>query len=81
MKDLITIFLAAIVDLVAPILMFIVGFVGGIVLQWAFGDSFISGLNLLFNTSRFAPDMIPVVCGSLSVIGYYFKATLTTRKE
>lgn len=72
---------AAVIDLIMPIIVFGVGFVGGIILQGTFGSTLTSGLNLLFNTSRFTPDVIPIFCGTLAVIGGYFKSISAARKE
>lgn len=84
MKDsgcLTAILLLAAVGLLGPILVFGIGWVGGAIPRWAFGDMIASGMNLLFHTSSFTPDVIPIACGTLSVIGSYFKSSLTTRKE
>ena len=51
MKDsgcLTAILLLAAVGLLGPILVFGIGWVGGAILRWAFGDMIASGMNLLF---------------------------------
>ena len=66
--------------LTAILLLAAVGLLGPI-LVFGIGDMIASGMNLLFHTSSFTPDVIPIACGTLSVIGSYFKPSLTTRKE
>lgn len=44
------------------------------------GGAMASGLNTLFGTTRFVPELIPVVCGALAVIGSFFKATVSSSK-
>lgn len=45
------------------------------------GVAVINGLNTLFGTTRFTPDIIPVVCGTLAVIGSFFKTTVNNSKN
>lgn len=45
------------------------------------GEAMASGLNTLFGTTRFVPELIPVVCGALAVIGNFFKATASLSKK
>ena len=35
---------------------------------------------MLFNTDRFVVDMVPIVCGTLAVIGSYFKTIVSNDK-
>ena len=72
---------AIVVALVWPIITFFCGYVTGVILEWAVGGTLISGLNLLFNTTRFSTDMIPIVCGALAVVGSFFKSSLSTSKK
>lgn len=58
---------------IAPILIFLVGVVSGLVLKWIIGGPVVDGLNLIFNTTRFNADKLPIVCGALAVIGSFFK--------
>lgn len=58
-----------------PILYYFGGWLTGTILQWWIGDTVISGMNYLFNTSRFTVDMLPTICGTLGVIGSFFKST------
>lgn len=57
---------------IALILVFLAGAFSGLALKWIFGGLVVDGLNLIFNTTRFSADKIPVVCGTLAVIGSFF---------
>ena len=46
----------------------------GHILKWFIGDTVVSGMNYLFNTTRFTADMLPTICGTLGVIGSFFKS-------
>lgn len=62
---------------IMPILIFLSGVVSGLVLKWIVGGFVVDGLNLIFNTTRFSADKIPIVCGTLAVIGSFFKITVS----
>lgn len=66
--------------IVEPIIVFGAGWFGGWILMKIVGVAVINGLNTLFGTTRFTPDIIPVVCGTLAVIGSYFKTTVNNSK-
>lgn len=59
---------------IAPILVFLSGVVSGLILKWIIGGFVVDGLNLIFNTTRFSADKLPIVCGALAVIGSFFKS-------
>lgn len=59
---------------IAPILVFITGVGSGLILKWIVGGFIVDGLNLIFNTTRFSADKLPIVCGALAVIGSFFKS-------
>ena len=65
---------AIIAMFIAPILIFLVGVVSGLVLKWIIGGPVVDGLNLIFNTTRFNADKLPIVCGTFAVIGSFFKS-------
>ena len=71
----------AVAIFVGPVLSFFGGYVTGLVLAWAVGDMFIEGLNILFNTTRFSTDMIPIVCGALAVVGSFFKSSVNYKEK
>lgn len=64
----------------SPVITFFCGWFGGWMLMKIIGDAVASGFNTLFGTSRFTPDMLPIVCGSLALIGSCFKSTNTNTK-
>ena len=56
-----------------PALNYFCGWLTGVILEWLIGDTVINGMNYLFNTTRFTTDMLPTICGTLGVIGSFFK--------
>lgn len=64
---------------ITPILIFLSGVVSGLILKWIVGGFVIDGLNLIFNTTRFNADKIPIVCGTLAVIGSFFKILVSKK--
>lgn len=65
---------------IAPILVFLVGVLSGLVLKWIVGGPVVDGFNLIFNTTRFSADNIPIICGTLAVIGSFFKTTIINKE-
>lgn len=72
---------AVILWIISPILIFGAGWFGGWILMKIVGSAVVTGLNTLFGTTRFMPDLIPVVCGVLAVVGGYFKTTISSSKK
>lgn len=70
-----------IICIIAPIIIFGAGWFGGWILMKIVGGAVVTGLNTLFGTTRFMPDLIPVVCGVLAVVGSYFKTTVCSSKK
>lgn len=60
--------------IISPVLNYFCGWLTGVILQWLIGDTVVNGMNYLFNTTRFTTDMLPTICGTLSVIGSFFKS-------
>lgn len=75
---IITMIIAILIIICAPALYYFGGWITGHLLSWIIGDTVIYGLNYLFNTNRFTIDMLPTICGTLGVIGSFFKNTTTT---
>lgn len=50
------------------------GYFGGWLAKITIGSKLIEGLNLLFNTDYFDKNMLPMIGGTLSWIGNFFKA-------
>ena len=71
---------AILMVLLLPLLSFGGGYLTGLVLKWIIGDAVANGMNLLLNTTRFTPEMLPVVCGALGTIGSFFKSSVSTSK-
>lgn len=67
--------------IIEPVIIFCAGWVGGWILMKIVGGAVVAGLNTLFGTTRFMPELIPVVCGALAVVGSFFKTTMTTSKK
>lgn len=59
----------------SPVLTFLFAYVGGVLLDWIVGAKLVDGLNLMFDTTRFTRDLIPLTCATLATIGKYFKAS------
>lgn len=59
----------------SPVLTFLCAYVGGMLLDWIVGAKLVDGLNLMFDTTRFTRDLIPLTCATLATIGRYFRAS------
>lgn len=59
----------------SPAITFCFAWFGGLVLKLCVGNVIADGLNLMFNTTRFTPDLIPMACATLATIGKYFMST------
>jgi hypothetical protein len=78
MKDCIELIVGFIIwCIIKPIIIFGAGWFGGWILMNIVCGAVATGLNTLFETTRFMPDIIPVVCGTLAVIGNFFKTTVS----
>ena len=69
-----------IVGIFLPVITFGAGWFGGWILMKIVGGAVVTGLNTLFGTTRFMPDLIPVVCGVLAVVGSYFTTSVSSSK-
>lgn len=65
--------------LVSPFIGFCSGWVTGWIIKVTFGDTMIKGLGLL--GLNIAKESLPLVCGTLGVIGSFFKSTTVNRKK
>lgn len=65
----------------SPVLTFLCAYIGGLLLDWVVGAKLVEGLNLMFDTTRFTRDMIPLACATLATIGRYFKANQTNNNN
>ena len=66
---------------ISPVLTFGFAYLGGMILNLFVGDGIVSGLNLMFDTTRFTNDLIPLTCATLATIGKYFKSTNTNNNK
>ena len=65
----------------SPVITFVFAYLGGLLLKWIVGSIICDGLNIIFNTNKFTPDLIPVVCATLATIGRYFKSVQTNNNK
>ena len=65
----------------APVITFGFAYLGGMILDWIVGEKLVNGLNLMFDTTRFTRDLIPLTCATLATIGRYFKSSQTNNKN
>lgn len=71
--------LAILLILVSPFIGFCCGWITGWIIKVTFGDTIIQGLGLLgFNIAK---ESLPLMCGTLGVIGSFFKNTTVNRKN
>ena len=61
----------------APVVTFAFAYIGGSLLDWLVGEKLVNGLNLMFDTTRFTRDLIPLTCATLATIGRYFKSSMS----
>ena len=73
--------IAIILVIIGPLLSYFGGWVTGVILKWFMGNTIVDGLNYLFNTTRFSADMLPRICGTLGVIGSFFKTVHTSSSK
>lgn len=61
----------------SPVLTFWFAYLGGMILNYFVGDKITHGLNVVFDTTRFTNNLIPLTCATLATVGKYFKSTST----
>jgi hypothetical protein len=64
--------------IIAPFISFWLAYFGGWLCSLVIGEVLTEGLNTLFNTTYFTPDIIPICAGALGWIGGYFKNSSTS---
>jgi hypothetical protein len=64
-----------------PILVFWFGYFGGWILSNFVGEHITQGVNLLLGRHSLEVDTIPILCGTLAVVGNYFKSTQTNNNK
>lgn len=73
--------IAIVLIIIEPVIYYFCGWISGHILKFFIGDTIINGLNYLFNTTRFTTDMLPITCGTLGVVGSFFKSTTSSSKD
>lgn len=86
MRNLIAAVLGILIALLlGPVLCYACGWVGGWVLLRMFGGSLgvavANGLNTLFGTTRFAPEVLPTICGTLGVLSSFFTVSASKKRD
>lgn len=64
-----------------PVIYFGLAYFGGWIMQMCIGTTITNGLNLMFDTTRFTPDIIPLACGTLATIGSFFKTRVSSNSS
>lgn len=64
-----------------PFISFWLSYFGGWITSLVIGKKLVAALNLLFNTTYFTKDMIPMMAGALGWIGGFFKSISTSRNK
>jgi len=65
----------------SPVLTFGLAWLGGWILKVCVGSAIADGMNLMFNTTRFTPDFIPLSCATIATIGKYIKSSKTNNNN
>ncbi|MGN1340509.1 MAG: hypothetical protein ACI4WS_09470 [Oscillospiraceae bacterium] len=73
--------LAVVLFVISPLITFGLGYVGGLILNMAVGETLANGLNIVLGTTRFTQESIPLVCGTLAIIGSFFKASCVNSRS
>lgn len=64
-----------------PFVSFWLHYFGGWLAKLVIGSKLAAALNLLFNTTYFTAEMIPMMSGALGWIGAFFKGTTTIKNK
>jgi hypothetical protein len=72
---------AGVILFFSPLIGLVVGWFAGWVISLFAGDFIANGLNLLFNTTRFTSDAIPMLTATFAVFGSYFKSSQTNKSK
>ena len=66
---------------IVPLVGFWVAYFCGWIAKITFGTKLAAALNMLFQTTYFTKDMIPMVAGALGWIGGFFKSTTAAKRS
>lgn len=75
-----SIVLIAGIILILPFISFWCAYFGGWITKITIGDQIVSALNIIFNTTYFTKNMIPMMAGGLGWIGSFFKNVQRVKK-
>ena len=67
--------------LIMPFVNFWIAYFGGWIAKITIGGKLAAALNVLFNTTYFTAEMLPMMAGALGWIGSFFKSTTTVKKS
>lgn len=81
MKILGLVVLICVLFFVAPFICFWFAYFGGWIAKIVIGAKLAAALNILFNTTYFTAEMLPMIAGALGWIGSYFKSINTIRNK
>lgn len=70
--------LAAIFIVFYPFLLFWVGYFSGWIAKLVIGTKLAAALNIVFHTTWFTAEMLPMIGGALAWVGSFFKGTTKT---
>lgn len=59
--------------IVLSLVVYIIGYLGGIVVNKLIGQKIVECLNILIGEGRVMRDQIPLICGVLGVFGNFFR--------
>ena len=84
MEDLIKVIgaiaLICLLFLVMPFINFWLAYFGGWIAKLVIGTK-LAALNILFNTTYFTAEMLPMMAGALGWIGSFFKSTVNFKNK
>lgn len=62
-----------------PLICFVSGLITGYFIKWTFAGAIISGLSLI--GLNITPDQLPLLFGTIALIGGFFKSVTTNTKK
>ena len=85
MEDLMTVIgaiaLICVLFVVMPFINFWLAYFGGWIAKLVIGTKLAAALNILFNTTYFTAEMLPMMAGALGWVGSFFKSTATIKNK
>jgi hypothetical protein len=81
MKVIGAIVLICVLFVVMPFINFWLAYFGGWIAKLVIGTKLAAALNILFNTTYFTAEMLPMMAGALGWVGSFFKSTTTIKNK